>query len=205
MKAASGHTAGLHSKHSFVDEEKELASSATASKLSKGQLGGNQETVYRDKRGRKMDMLSEFMHQQEVTAGRAARKEKEQFEWGRGLVQKQKDVDKRDEFEKVKAAPFSRYADDEELNESLRQRQRADDPMAAMMNKKSDKKRAASGKPVRPTYKGPQPPPNRFRIPPGYRWDGSARGTGFEGRLLAKASMKGANEEERYKWSTSDM
>ncbi|KAH8047806.1 S-adenosylmethionine-dependent tRNA (m5U54) methyltransferase [Aureococcus anophagefferens] len=49
--------------------------------------GKGAATVYRDKRGRKLDMLNEFMRIEDERAG-AAREAKEQFEWGRGTKQK---------------------------------------------------------------------------------------------------------------------
>ena len=56
-----------------------------------------------------------------------------------------------------------------------------------------------------PQYQGPQPPPNRYGILPGYRWDGVDRSNGFEGRLMTQGASKKALEEEAYKWSTEDM
>ena len=57
----------------------------------------------------------------------------------------------------------------------------------------------------KPKYKGPPPPPNRFGIMPGYRWDGVNRSNGFEKQIFAKQAEKKAFEKMKYKWSTEDM
>ena len=67
------------------------------------------------------------------------------------------------------------------------------------------KKKSSKAEPSRPRYNGPQPPPNRYNIMPGYRWDGVDRSNGFEAKLMAMKSDKMANEEQAYKWSIEDM
>ena len=88
-----------------------------------------------------------------------------------------------------------------------REKIHADDPMAAYMMKKREKEgvKGKNGKPAKPFYKGPKPKPNRFGIPPGYRWDGVDRGTGWEDKVYAYEANKGVNKQAEYEWSTSDM
>ena len=40
------------------------------------------ETVYRDKKGKKLDMLSEFMRQQSTEENKKLKLEQAQYEWG---------------------------------------------------------------------------------------------------------------------------
>ena len=73
---------------------------------------------------------------------------------------------------------LTRTVDDRDREDLLKEREREDDPMAEYMKKKKEK---IHGKSRRfPQYKGPQPPPNRYGITPGYRWDGVDRSNGFE-------------------------
>jgi hypothetical protein len=56
----------------------------------------------------------------------------------------------------------------------------------------------------KPKYEGSFPP-NRFGIPPGYRWDAVDRSNGYEKQWFEKQNSRQAVEEEAYKWSTADM
>ena len=56
-----------------------------------------------------------------------------------------------------------------------------------------------------PTYQGPLPPPNRFQIAPGYRWDGVDRSTGFEKRFHERINRQKVTDSNAYSWSTEDM
>jgi len=157
-----------------------------------------QETVYRDASGRKIDM--------KLARAEAARKKREKeerdaqkMEWGKGLVQREEQEKRRAQLEKNKSLPFSREADDKELNEELKARDMWNDPAAAFLTKKASKVAK------KPEYSGPPPPPNRFGIKPGYRWDGVDRGNGFEKKWFQRINERHRTATASYEWSVDDM
>ena len=100
--------------------------------MAKEEAEAAQETVYRDASGRKIDM--------KLARAEAARKKREKeekdaqkMEWGKGLVQRQEQEKRRTQLEKNKSLPFSRHADDTELNEELMARDMWNDPAAAFL------------------------------------------------------------------------
>ncbi|KAL7748063.1 Pre-mRNA-splicing factor cwc26 [Sorochytrium milnesiophthora] len=157
--------------------------------------GPTNETVYRDKSGRKITVHD---HQRDVEAQRReiedkARKEKE---WRMGRVQRQQVQEQRAQMQQ---SSFSRYADDKQLNQNLKQVDRWGDPLANF-----GKNKARRADPNRPTYAGAWAP-NRYMIRPGFRWDGVDRSNGYEGKLLLKQNERAHLKEAAYKWSSEDM
>jgi pre-mRNA-splicing factor CWC26 len=193
----------------FVAEDLALKAAASAASAAAGGGPTPEDTVYRDKRGRKLDMLNEMMRQQAIREGKAVAAAKEQYEWGKGAVQKDLDQRAKDELANIAHEPFARSKDDARLDAMRRAEIHADDPMAQYMRAKLDARAAAAptkdGKPPKPRYKGPAPQPNRFGILPGYRWDGRDRGSGWEATVASAASAKLRSKDAAYQWSTSDM
>ena len=192
-----------------IREENRQAVAALAEAGGGGGESQAQETVYRDKRGRKLDMLNEFMRQEAIKAGKAVAEKQEEYEWGLGTKQKEEAALRKEELENIANEPIAPRKDDPRLDAMYREKIHADDPMAEYMLKKKQAKKAkaaaASGKPLKPSYKGPPPPPNRFGISPGYRWDGRDRGNGWEARVLGLAAGKQRVKDAAYQWSVSDM
>ncbi|KAK8762569.1 hypothetical protein V5799_026164 [Amblyomma americanum] len=122
--------------------------------------------------------------------------------WGKGLAQQEQQSQKLAEHLHEMAKPFSRYEGDEDLEKHLKDQEREGDPMLNYIRKKKKKADDTSG---RPKYSGPEPPPNRYGIPPGYRWDGVDRSNGFEKKLIEAKNNKMATEEVAYKWSVEDL
>jgi hypothetical protein len=115
--------------------------------------------VYRDKRGRKLDMLDEYMASQERADSRAAAQHELRYEWGTGAADKARAKTMADELRDAAERPFSVFADDAKLNEELKQCQRVDDPMAAYMAGKAApaQPEPAGGRRCKPLYSGPPP------------------------------------------------
>ncbi|RLN70184.1 hypothetical protein BBJ28_00000267 [Nothophytophthora sp. Chile5] len=214
---SQGKKAGLFTPAEFEQQRKLAAKSKDVlGGANAAEMGANAETVYRDKRGRKLDMLNEMVRQQEVLDGKREREAREEYEWGTGEVQKRELKSQQELLQQMKQMPFARHEDDEELERNRRERVRAFDPINSKvfqedvlagpdkLKKKSKKGRKKDTK-VKPKYSGPPAPPNRFGIMPGYRWDGVVRGTGWEEKLLMRQNANAAFSEEAYKYAVADM
>ncbi|CAG8455641.1 11079_t:CDS:2 [Diversispora eburnea] len=86
--------------------------------------------------------------------------------------------------------PLTIYKDDVDLNEELKSKERWNDPATTFLTKVSE---------------SPPPPPNRFDIPPGYRWDGVDRSNGFEKSYFEKINARATMNSQAYSWSVEDM
>ncbi|KAF3706521.1 BUD13 -like protein [Channa argus] len=161
----------------------------------------NAQTVFRDKSGKKRDLDTE-REEQKRKAGEKAAKDQKYAQWGKGLAQGQMQQQKLEDALHEAQKPLARHYDDEDLDRMLREQEREGDPMAAMLRRKKDRNTKTQEK---PRYKGPAPPPNRFNIQPGYRWDGVDRSNGFEQKRYMRMADKKAGQEAAYKWSVEDM
>uniref|UniRef100_H0VR13 BUD13 homolog n=1 Tax=Cavia porcellus TaxID=10141 RepID=H0VR13_CAVPO len=160
------------------------------------------ETVFRDKSGRKRNLKLERLEQRRK-AEKDSEREELYAQWGKGLAQSRQQQQNVEDAMKEMQKPLARYIDDEDLDRMLREQEREGDPMANFIKK--NKAKENKNKRVRPRYNGPAPPPNRFNIWPGYRWDGVDRSNGFEQKRFARLASKKAVEELAYKWSVEDM
>ncbi|XP_023604282.1 BUD13 homolog [Myotis lucifugus] len=160
------------------------------------------ETVFRDKSGRKRNLKLERFEQRR-RAEKDSKRDELYAQWGKGLVQSRQQQQNVEDAIKEMQKPLARYIEDEDLDRMLREQVREGDPMANFIKK--NKAKENKDKKVRPRYSGPAPPPNRFNIWPGYRWDGVDRSNGFEQKRFARLASKKAVEELAYKWSVEDM
>jgi len=138
-----------------------------------------------------------------------------QYEWGKGTVQRKQFDEARIELLEMADTPFARTIDEPKLERQKKELMRDGDPMAEYFQTKKSRteksivpQNATTAKksiPSKQKYSGPKPPPNRFSIIPGYRWDAVDRGNGLEKKILLKISERSAFDEDKYKWSVSDM
>ncbi|CAG8796414.1 28718_t:CDS:2 [Gigaspora margarita] len=192
-KMTSGLSVGLQTADKMKKdmERIEKETKAKLKNMDPSRSGRDAETVYRDKYGKKIDIVA-----QKAEERRKIEEEEKYMKWG-----KEDQISKEEE---LRHKPLAIYKDDKELNEELKAQERWDDPAALFLTKVSDpksKKKESS----RPKYQGPPPPPNRFNIPPGYRWDGIDRSNGFEKAYFDKLNTRSALASEAYSWSVEDM
>lgn len=164
-----------------------------------------QETVYRDATGRRIDIQLRRAEARKAEE-EARRKERKVIEERGGDVQRQHREERRKELEDAKLLALARGEDDEEMNKQLMKEDRWGDPMSKYLTR-DEPARREKGKgnkgPQKPTYQGGAQP-NRYGIRPGFRWDGVDRGTGFEKEWFQARSRKEREKGLEYQWQMDE-
>ncbi|RPA72096.1 hypothetical protein BJ508DRAFT_419650 [Ascobolus immersus RN42] len=193
---SSGALPGLQTAQAVADSinAKRAAELAAFAKMDKSKTGKDTETIYRDASGR---IISVAMMRAEARKKHEAEEEakRQASESLKGAVQIREREERVKALDEAKYMPFSRYADDKELNEELKQRDRWEDPALGFIETKKEKV-SKTGKPL---YQGAAMP-NRYGIRPGHRWDGVDRGNGFEKRWFAARNAKRDREQMVHNW-----
>jgi pre-mRNA-splicing factor CWC26 len=211
----SGTTAGLKSGSEFADEMREAkARQALAmSTADEAQMGKGSATVYRDKSGKKVDVVQQLAEKSRKEAEDKVKEERRLRQWRAGAADRDAGLRRAQAIVDVASKPFSRTADDIEMNNTLKAEVRSGDPMAMYMQQKADEQEARDRERSRddegvvkrkPLYKGAFLP-NRFGLRPGYRWDGVDRSNAFEKKVMLRGNKKAADAEAKFAWSVADM
>lgn len=215
-----GTNAGLRTGRDLKEEidQKKREESHRFLQMDPSISGRGAETVYRDKQGKRLEGVEEFLHLQQGQP----KPEDKPLEWGKGLTQKREAEARQAALELEKNKPFARSRDDPELDKMLKERVRWGDPMAHLVKRKNDEpvlENLAEDEKIResgfiipqdiPSHswlkRGVDPPANRYGIKPGRHWDGVDRSNGFERGLFKRKNEKLATETEAYLWSVADM
>ncbi|KAF2281563.1 uncharacterized protein EI97DRAFT_429576 [Westerdykella ornata] len=197
LRMESGARAGLQSAAQVAAQEKAKADEE-ARKAAAAAKEGPGETIYRDASGR---IINVAMKRAEARrkAEEEERKKRELERAARGDVQNAEAARRRDELKDAKGLTVARYADDVELNEELKERDRWNDPAMGFIKKKKEG-RSVTGKPL---YQGAFPP-NRYNIRPGHRWDGVDRSNGFEREWFKSRNRRADVERLEYAWQMDE-
>lgn len=200
VKMESGAHAGLQTAEQVTAQLKRKEALERQRFLEDGdeKSGKGKETIYRDASGRIINVAmkrAEARKKAEEEALKAAA----ELEAQKGNVQRTQAQIRKEQLKDAKFMPVSRFADDAELNEELKETERWNDPAARFLSKKREGK-SVSGKPL---YQGPAMP-NRYGIRPGYRWDGVDRGNGFEKEWFAARNRVGRLKELDYAWQMDE-
>ena len=220
-KMSTGIRAGLQTAADSArleqEEARKLAAEQKALKKTKKSTSAaspehEEQTVYRDATGRRIDVS---MKRAEARAAEQAKLKAEQKakEDAMGDVQRAEKEKRKEDLEEARFLTVARGADDEEMNEELKGRLRWDDPMAGyMMQKKAQEEPVTSSNrrtggatklTRRKEYLGAAPP-NRYGIRPGWRWDGVDRGNGFEKEWFQARGKQARTKDLEYQWQMDE-
>jgi pre-mRNA-splicing factor CWC26 len=200
LRMESGAKAGLQTAAEVAaainkkqDEEKQKAE-----QVLKEMGGAAQETIYRDASGRIINVAMKRAEARKK-AEDEERKKLEKEKAARGDVQNAEAAKRKQQLQDAKTMTIARYADDEELNDELKERGHWNDPASGFLRKKKAG-RSITGKPL---YQGAFQP-NRYGIRPGHRWDGVDRGNGFESQWFNSRNRKANVEKLEYQWQQDE-
>jgi len=204
VKMSDGSHAGLQSADAVAAQLKKRQRQERAEFERMRKTTKNEEVAYRDATGKRIDISMRRAEARQATAAQAEkeRKAKEALE---GEVQQEEARQRREQLEDAKFMAVARHADDEDLNEELKAKQRWNDPMMQFLDPggqpstQTEKKRSKG----RPVYAGAAPP-NRYGIKPGYRWDGVDRGNGFEAERFKAINRRERNKDLDYSWQMDE-
>ncbi|CAB3402877.1 unnamed protein product [Caenorhabditis bovis] len=200
-KTLDGKMAGLQSAKALREESDKIRArdAKLFEELDVNVSGRHADTVYRTKQTKKRGRDSSADRERKEREAKKTEELKEKYkDWNKGVIQIQTRKEQLEEMARVAAEPLARSSDNADMNNHLKEVLYEADPMASMIKKKRRAMAIDRGDLVYPTYMGPWDP-NRFNIPPGYRWDGVDRSNGFEGKLAKTANQKTANQSEYYK------
>ena len=196
MRMESGAHAGLQTAEQVTAQLMRKEDEERRKFLKEGDehSGKAKETIYRDASGRTINvqmMRAEARKKAEEEAAKVAA----ELEAQKGDVQRAVQKKHKEQLNEAKFLPVARYADDAELNEDLKERQRWNDPAAGFL----EKKKGGQSVSAKPLYKGPAAP-NRYAIRPGHKWDGVDRGTGFENEYFAVRNRRANLKSLDFAW-----
>lgn len=202
---ASGAMAGLQTAEQVTKalkrKEKAEMKAMKAADLDSGGLA--QQTIYRDASGR-MIKVEEKREEIAAKAREAERKEKEELESRKGDVQRQQKEERKQLLQDAKVMTVARHADDQQLNDEMKEKERWNDPMAKLLtSKKGSGGKPGKGKASGKSYQGAFEP-NRYGIRPGWRWDGVDRSNGFERKWFAARNKAKDREALEYAWQMDE-
>jgi pre-mRNA-splicing factor CWC26 len=201
---ASGAMAGLQSAEAvtLALKRKEKAEKKAMQDAGLDPTGKAQETIYRDASGR---IINVAMKRAEARAKAEEEERKKQaaIENAKGDVQRREQDARKQALQDAKVMGVARYADDEKLNDELKERERWNDPMAQLIASKKTTTKGGKSKSSGKQYQGAAEP-NRYGIRPGWRWDGVDRGNGFEKKWFQARNKAKDRQDLEYHWQMDE-
>lgn len=206
-KMESGAHAGLQTAEQVTAQIKRREAEERRRMQEAGDEGSGKgtETIYRDASGRIINVAMKRAEARRKAEAEAAQRAAE-LEAQKGDVQRLEKEKRKERLQDAKFMTVARYADDVEMNDELKQRERWNDPMAKYLEKERTTRGGGGGRKGasgRPLYTGPAEP-NRYGIRPGYRWDGVDRGNGFEKEYFRARNRRANVKNLEYAWQMDE-
>lgn len=203
LRMESGAKAGLQTAAQTAEMVKAMERKKRKEAAKNKEKGkAEEETIYRDASGRVINVAMKRAEARRI-ADEEAEKEAAAKEALKGDVQRKEKERRKEELEEAKVMPLARRADDEDLNEQLKARERWNDPAAEFLTSTTTASVGGASRALKPVYKGAAPP-NRYGIRPGYRWDGVDRGNGFESEWFGARNKKERIGALEYAWQMDE-